>query len=45
MKNKNICRRYKATAIIEGANKNRKGYGGLVCNFFLDRLLGRIYVN
>ncbi len=25
----------KATAIMEGANKNRKGYGGLVCNFFL----------
>ena len=37
MKNKNIVEKIKATAIIERANKNRIGYGGLVCNFFLDR--------
>jgi hypothetical protein len=28
-----------ATTIMEGVNKNRKVYGGLVCNFVLERFL------
>ncbi len=35
MKNKNIVEYIKATAIMEGANKNRKGFSGWFAILFL----------